>query len=86
LERLRRDFHGKAGPTPPSWPGSPFGLAPGVPDRIIPKPGHAAEIKKRTLTNLYNQSPAWLGMGRRETRARETAYPSDWCLSGRAWR
>jgi hypothetical protein len=28
--------------------------------RIIPKPDHAAEIKKRTLTNLYNARPAWL--------------------------
>ena len=33
---------------------------PGYPDRIIPKPGHEAELKKRTLTNLYNQRPAWL--------------------------
>ncbi|WP_287364466.1 hypothetical protein [Thauera sp.] len=31
-----------------------------APDRIIPKPGHEAELKKRTLTNLYNQRPAWL--------------------------
>jgi type II restriction/modification system DNA methylase subunit YeeA len=30
------------------------------PDRIIPKPGHEADLKKRTLTNLYNQRPAWL--------------------------
>ena len=27
---------------------------------IIPKAGHEAELKKRTLTNLYNQRPAWL--------------------------
>ena len=33
---------------------------PGFPDRIIPKPGHEAELKKRTLTNLYNLRPAWL--------------------------
>lgn len=32
----------------------------GYPDRIIPKPEHAAELKKRTLTNLYNARPAWL--------------------------
>jgi hypothetical protein len=30
------------------------------PDRLIPKPEHAAELKQRTLTNLYNQRPAWL--------------------------
>jgi hypothetical protein len=35
-------------------------VAPGYPDRIIPKPEHAAELKKRTLTNLYNQRPTWL--------------------------
>lgn len=35
-------------------------VVPGYPDRIIPKPGHEAELKKRTLTNLYNQRPAWL--------------------------
>lgn len=33
---------------------------PGYPDRIVSKPGHEAELKKRTLTNLYNQRPAWL--------------------------
>ena len=35
-------------------------VVPGFPDRIIPKAGHEAELKKRTLTNLYNQRPAWL--------------------------
>ena len=35
-------------------------VVPGFPDRIIPKPGHEAELKKRTLTNLYNLRPAWL--------------------------
>jgi hypothetical protein len=35
-------------------------VVPGYPDRVIPKPGHEAELKKRTLTNLYNQRPAWL--------------------------
>ena len=30
------------------------------PDRIVPKPTHEAELKKRTLTNLYNERPAWL--------------------------
>jgi hypothetical protein len=32
----------------------------GYPERIIAKPEHAAELKKRTLTNLYNGRPAWL--------------------------
>ena len=32
----------------------------GYPERIIAKPEYAAELKKRTLTNLYNARPAWL--------------------------
>ena len=33
----------------------------GYPDRILPVDAKAAvELKKRTLTNLYNQRPAWL--------------------------
>jgi hypothetical protein len=35
-------------------------IVPGYPDRIVAKPGHEAELKKRTLTNLYNARPAWL--------------------------
>jgi len=30
------------------------------PLRPVAKPGHEAELKKRTLTNLYNARPAWL--------------------------
>ena len=32
----------------------------GYPDRPVAKPGHEADLKKRTLTNLYNARPAWL--------------------------
>lgn len=32
----------------------------GYPERIVPKPEHATELKKRTMTNLYNARPAWL--------------------------
>lgn len=36
-------------------------VVPGYPDRILPKDEEAAkELKKRTLTNLYNARPAWL--------------------------
>ena len=36
-------------------------VVPGYPDRILPKDDTAAqELKKRTLTNLYNARPAWL--------------------------
>jgi hypothetical protein len=45
---------------PPEWVERVPEVVPGYPDRIIPKPEYAAEIKKRTLTNLYNAHPAWL--------------------------
>jgi len=34
----------------------------GCPKRPVAKPGYAADLKKRTLTNLYNARPAWLDM------------------------
>lgn len=34
----------------------------GFPKRPVAKPGHETELKKRTLTNLYNARPAWLDM------------------------
>ena len=30
------------------------------PDRIVARPGFEKDLAKRTLTNLYNQRPAWL--------------------------
>ena len=45
---------------PPEWTDRIPEIVPGYPDRIVAKPGHAAELKKRTLTNLYNARPAWL--------------------------
>jgi len=42
-------------------------VVPGYPDRIVPKDDKAAAIlKKRTLTNLYNERPAWLDHAHRE--------------------
>jgi type II restriction/modification system DNA methylase subunit YeeA len=36
-------------------------VVPGYPDRVLPKDEEAAkELKKRTLTNLYNARPTWL--------------------------
>ncbi len=36
-------------------------VVPGYPDRILPVSEEAAQkLKKRTLTNLYNERPAWL--------------------------
>ena len=34
----------------------------GFPKRPVAKPGHEADLKKRTLTNLYNARPAWLDL------------------------
>jgi hypothetical protein len=45
---------------PPEWVDRVPEVVPGYPDRIIPRPEYAAEVKKRTLTNLYNARPAWL--------------------------
>jgi type II restriction/modification system DNA methylase subunit YeeA len=41
----------------------------GFPPRPVAKPGHEAELKKRTLTNLYNAPPAWLDHAHRELDA-----------------
>jgi hypothetical protein len=32
----------------------------GFPARAVARPNHEAELRQRTLTNLYNQRPAWL--------------------------
>lgn len=50
----------------------------GYPDRLLPVDVTAAkELKKRTLTNLYNARPAWLaGLHNRLDAAVATAY--DW--------
>ncbi len=51
---------------PPEWSERvpevvPLGMSTSpYPDRIVAKPGHEAELAKRTLTNLYNQRPTWL--------------------------
>jgi hypothetical protein len=45
---------------PPEWVERVPEVVPGFPDRIVPKPEYAAELKKRTLTNLYNVRPTWL--------------------------
>jgi hypothetical protein len=45
---------------PPEWCDRIPGIAKGYPDRIIAKSGHEADLKKRTLTNLYNVYPSWL--------------------------
>jgi methylase of polypeptide subunit release factors len=47
----------------------------GFPRRPVAKPGHEVELKKRTLTNLYNTRPAWLNLAHEELdKAVATAY------------
>ncbi len=48
---------------PPEWTDwvrTPEEEKAGYPARPVAKPGHEADLKKRTLTNLYNARPAWL--------------------------
>jgi hypothetical protein len=45
-------------------------VVPGYPDRILPLDEAAAKVlKTRTLTNLYNQRPAWLDHAHRRLDA-----------------
>jgi type II restriction/modification system DNA methylase subunit YeeA len=56
-------------------------VVPGYPDRILPKTVvAAAELKKRTLTNLYNARPQWLAEAHRDLDAAVAAaygWPAD---------
>jgi hypothetical protein len=50
---------------PPEWVDwviTPEEEKAGFPKRPVAKPGHEANLKKRTLTNLYNARPAWLDL------------------------
>lgn len=57
-------------------------VVPGYPDRILPKDDAAAkELKKRTLTNLYNARPAWLDHAHKaldEAVAEAYGWGEDW--------
>ncbi len=56
-------------------------VVPGYPDRVLPRDAAAAaELKKRTLTNLYNARPAWLDHAHRRLDAAVAAaygWPAD---------
>ena len=65
---------------PPQWVDRVPEIVPGYPDRLIAKAEHAAELKKRTLTNLYNQRPAWLDHAHRaldQAVAAAYGWPAD---------
>jgi type II restriction/modification system DNA methylase subunit YeeA len=57
-------------------------VVPGYPDRILPKDEAAAAVlKKRTLTNLYNQRPQWLDNAHKaldEAVAEAYGWGDDW--------
>jgi type II restriction/modification system DNA methylase subunit YeeA len=57
-------------------------VVPGYPDRILPKDDATAkELKKRTLTNLYNARPAWLNHAHKaldEAVAEAYGWGDDW--------
>ena len=57
-------------------------VVPAYPDRILPKDEAAAkELKKRTLTNLYNARPAWLDHAHKaldEAVAEAYGWGNDW--------
>jgi hypothetical protein len=76
LNRLR-----EAWLNPPDWVDwviTPEEEQAGFPQRPVAKPGHEAELKKRTLTNLYNARPAWLAMAHeRLDQAVAAAYGWD---------
>lgn len=61
-------------------------VVPGYPDRILPKDLASAEqLKKRTLTNLYNERPTWLAHAHRDLdRAVAAAYGWPETLADRA--
>lgn len=56
-------------------------VVPGYPDRLTPRDAAAAkELRKRTLTNLYNARPRWLTNAHRaldEAVAAAYGWPAD---------
>jgi type II restriction/modification system DNA methylase subunit YeeA len=64
---------------PPEWTERmpevvPLGMSTSpYPDRIVAKPGFEKELAKRTLTNLYNQRPAWLAQAHAQLDATAAA-------------
>lgn len=64
------------------WERTPEEVAAGFPARPVAKPGHEAALKKRTLTNLYNERPAWLDILHRSLdEAVAAAYGWEWPLT-----
>ena len=65
---------------PPEWTDwliTPEEQAAGFPKRPVAKLGHEADLKKRTLTNLYNHRPSWLALAH-ETLDKAVAAAYGW--------
>lgn len=66
---------------PPDLVRSEFEVVQGYPDRILPVSAEAAHaLKKRTLTNLYNERPTWLQHAHKaldEAVAAAYGWPAD---------
>jgi hypothetical protein len=61
-ELIRRRDHYLNPPDWTDWLITPEEKAAGFPKRPVAKVGQEANLKKRTLTNLYNQRPTWLAL------------------------
>jgi type II restriction/modification system DNA methylase subunit YeeA len=76
LDQLRRNWL-----NPPSHVTILPEVVPGFPDRIVPIDDKAAAVlKKRTLTNLYNERPTWLVNAHRDLDAAVASaygWPAD---------
>lgn len=67
---------------PPEWTDRVPEVVPGYPERIVGTPRHEPDLKRRTLTNLYNERPAWLDNLHRDLdTAVAAAYGWEWPLS-----
>jgi type II restriction/modification system DNA methylase subunit YeeA len=65
---------------PPEWTDwliTPEEQTAGFPKRPVAKVGREAALKKRTLTNLYNDRPEWLNLAH-EALDRAVAYAYGW--------
>lgn len=66
---------------PPEWTERVPEVVADYPDRIVAKAGYEADLKKRTLTNLYNERPTWLAnLHRALDEAVAAAYGWEWPL------
>lgn len=73
--------------SPPEW--TEFAITDeeevaGFPRRPVPKAGHEAKLKERTLTNLYNARPAWLALAH-ETLDLAVAAAYGWSAYSPQW-